>query len=129
MSSSDLDETPDISFVMTNKNKRLLTIDGYMYHQNKITEKIIYWICKQKSCWAGVHLTSDDKFVKFTNIQHNHMPTPERLEIRKLMTKIKARVNRETTAVGQIYTEELAQANLSTAALAIAPTAKEASKG
>ena len=57
------------------------------------------------------------------------MPTPERLEIRKLMTTIKARVKRETTAVGQIYTEELARSNPSTAALAIAPTAKEASKG
>jgi hypothetical protein len=128
MSSSDSDETPDISFITTNKNKRLLTIDGYMYHQNKITEKVSYWKCNQKSCWAGVHLTLNDLFLKYTKTKHNHMPTPERLEIRKMMTNIKARVNRETTAVGQIYTEELAQANLSTAALAIAPTAKEASK-
>ncbi len=55
------------------------------------------------------------------------MPTPERLEIRKMMENIKARVNRETTAVGQIYTEELARANLSTAALAIPRTTKKAS--
>jgi hypothetical protein len=59
--------------------------------------------------------------------QAYHMPTPERLEIRKMMENIKARVNRETTAVGQIYTEELARANLSTAALAIPRTTKKAS--
>ncbi len=56
------------------------------------------------------------------------MPKSERLEIRKMMTKVKTRVDRETTAIGQIYTEELAKANLSRTALAIAPTAREASK-
>lgn len=56
------------------------------------------------------------------------MPTPERLEVRKMMTNIKNRVNHETAAIGHIYTEEIARANLSAAALALAPTAKEASK-
>jgi hypothetical protein len=55
------------------------------------------------------------------------MPKPERLEIRKMLSNVKTRVNLETTAIGQIYTEEIARANLSTTALAIANTAKEAS--
>jgi hypothetical protein len=44
------------------------------------------------------------------------------------MEDIKGRVKRETTAIGQIYNEQLAQANLSRAALAIASTARGASK-
>ncbi len=56
------------------------------------------------------------------------MPVPERVEIRKLMTNIKNRVHGEATAIGQIYNEELAKANLSKSALAVAATAREASK-
>ncbi|CAF1297611.1 unnamed protein product [Adineta steineri] len=52
------------------------------------------------------------------------MPAPERLEVRKMMNNVKNRVTNETTAIGQIYTDELVRSNLSTTALALAPTAK-----
>ncbi|CAF4290819.1 unnamed protein product, partial [Adineta steineri] len=35
------------------------------------------------------------------------MPSPERLEVRKMMNNVKNRVTNETTAIGQIYTDEL----------------------
>jgi hypothetical protein len=136
MSSSDSDDTsslnsdekPIMSFLVSNKNKRLLVIDGFIYQQNKITSKVSYWICEEKLCKAGVHLSSNDVFMKYTENLHTHLPIPERLEIRKMMTNVKTRVNREATAIGQIYNDELATANLSRSALAIAPTAREASK-
>jgi hypothetical protein len=56
------------------------------------------------------------------------MPTPERLEVRKVMANIKNRVNCENTTIGHIYNEEIARANLSASALALAPSANEASK-
>ncbi|CAM4834901.1 unnamed protein product [Rotaria magnacalcarata] len=129
MPSSDADQTPTISFLISNKKKRLLVIDGYIYQQNKSTAKVIYWLCEIKLCNAGVHLNSDDQFLKYTENPHSHMPVPERLEIRKMLTNIKSRVDREATAIGQIYHEELVKANLSRAALAIAPTAREANHG
>jgi hypothetical protein len=39
---------------------------------------------------AGVHLDPHDQFIKFTKSAHIHMPVPERVEIRKLMTNVKA---------------------------------------
>ena len=54
----------------------------------------------------GVHLTNNDSFIKFTKSVHTHMPVPEKLEIRKMLLDVKNRINRETTAVGKIYTEE-----------------------
>jgi hypothetical protein len=128
MSSSDPDEAPAISFLISNKKKRLLVIDGYSYQQNKFTMKVSYWVCQEKLCTAGVHLNSKDQFMKYTESTHTHLPVPDRLEIRKMLTNVKTRVDRETGAIGQIYNEELAKANLSRAALAIAPTAREASK-
>jgi hypothetical protein len=124
----DSNETPTISFLISNKKKRLLVIDGYIYQQNKFTAKVSYWICEVKWCTAGVHLNSKDQFLKYTETTHTHLPVPERLEIRQMLTSVKTRVDRETVAIGQIYNDELAKANLSRAALAIAPTAREAIK-
>ena len=129
MSPLDSNTHPPISFVTSNKNKRLLVIDGYVYRQNKVTAKVVYWICEQKTCRAGVHLSPKDIFIKYANDDHSHMPMPERLEIRRMMDTIKHRVNSETGAIGQIYTQEIARANLSPSALAFALTAKQASKG
>jgi hypothetical protein len=127
MSSSDSNKPPTITFITSNKNKRLLVIDGFIYQQNKCTEKVSYWVCEEKMCGMGVHLSASDTFIKYTKDTHTHMPKPERLEIRKMLSSIKTRVSHEKTAIGQIYTEEIARENLSTTALAIANTAKEAS--
>lgn len=102
-------------------------IDGYVFQLNKTTTKVNYWICEEKSCDMGVHLDTNDLFIKFTKPRHKHMPTPEKVEIRKILADIKNRVIRETTAVGKIYTEELSRSNLSTNALAVVNTAKKAS--
>ena len=56
------------------------------------------------------------------------MPTPERQEIRKLLEEVNNLVNSDRTAIDQIYSEELVRANLSKVALAIASTARDASK-
>jgi hypothetical protein len=117
-----------MSFLTSNTKKRLLCLDSYIYQQNKSTSKVTYWICEEKMCWAGVHLDSNDRFLKSTKTTHNHLPTPERQEVRKMFATIKDRVVHETTAIGQIYNEELSRTNLSEAALATAHTARAASK-
>jgi len=113
MAQSVLSSTPELSFITSNKNKRLVPINGYIYLQNKSKSKDCYWICQRKMCAASVHLDLQDQFIKFTKAEHNHLPVPEQIEIRKLMTKVKARVNTETTAISQIYHEEPVKANLS----------------
>lgn len=125
---SSVDETPKISFINSNKGKRLLVVNDHVFYQNKSTSKVTYWKCQQRICSAGIHLDVNDRFLKFSNTKHTHMPTPERVEIRKLMANVKVRVTEESTAIGQIYHEELVKANLSRSALAIAATSREASK-
>ncbi|CAM4816889.1 unnamed protein product, partial [Rotaria magnacalcarata] len=89
MSSSDTDETPTISFLISNKKKRLLVIDGYIYQQNKSTAKVSYWLCEIKLCNAGVHLNSDDQFLIFqTDLEEasssNHNRTEKYTELEML---------------------------------------------
>ena len=128
MGRSLVDQTPKISFIHSNKGKRLLVVNDHVFYQNKSTSKVTYWKCEQRMCSAGVHLDINDRFMKFSTSDHTHMPTPERVEIRKLMEKVKVRVCDESTAIGQIYHEELVKAKLSRSALAIAATSREASR-
>ncbi|CAF1356593.1 unnamed protein product [Adineta ricciae] len=120
---------PLISFITSNKKKRLLVVNGYIYNLNKSTAKVNYWVCEEKMCWTGIHLNLNDEFVKHTANSHTHLAIPERREIRQLMTKVKERVTKETTAIGQIYNEELSRTNLSRGALANAHTARVANSG
>lgn len=120
-------DSPRISFVTSNKNKRLLVMNGYIYQLNKSTAKVTYWICEEKMCWAGVHLDVNDQFLKYAASSHTHLPIPEREEIRLMMSKVKERVTNETTAIGQIYNEELAHTSVSRSTLANAPSARVAS--
>ena len=128
MGQSLIDQTPKISFIHSNKGKRLLVVNNHVFYQNKSTSKVTYWKCEQRMCSAGVHLDINDRFIKFSTSDHTHMPTPERVEIRKLMENVKVRVCDESMAIGQIYHEELVKAKLSRSALAIAATSREASR-
>lgn len=72
---------PSITFVKSNKKKRLLVIDGYLFQLNKSTAKVAYCICEEKSCRMSVHPDIDDLFTKFMKSDHTYMPASERLEI------------------------------------------------
>jgi hypothetical protein len=115
------------SYVKSNKGKPLLVIGDYVFQQSgKTTAATTYWECQFKECSAVAHTdTSVGALTKQKN-DHCHPPVPEKIEIRRLMNAVKVRVACETTAIGQIYDQELAKANLSEMALVMAPTANEA---
>lgn len=96
MVQSQLD-SPRISFVTSNKNKRSLVMNGYIYQLNKSTAKVTYWICEGKMCWAGVHLDVNDQFLKYAVSSHTHLPTPEREEVCMMMSKVRERLTIENT--------------------------------
>jgi hypothetical protein len=116
-----------ISWLTSNKGKRLLIIDGFVFQSNKVLTKVTYWKCEIKECGATAHTDSNDQLVKERGT-HTHLPSPERNEIRSLKKAAKDRVKVEAISVTQIYEEELAHAQLSTTALATAPSGNEASK-
>lgn len=99
---------------------------GYVYRLKKTTTKVKYWICQSPSCTAGIHTDKDDVFIKSTG-EHQHLSTPEHIELRDLKNKMKSRIDDETTSVPKIYVEELARSNLSSVALTLAPSIVEAS--
>jgi hypothetical protein len=118
---------PTYSFVNSNKGKPLLAIGDYVFQQSgKTTMTTTYWACQWKNCSAVAHTTTKTGVLIKQKNDHCHSSIPEKIEIRQLMNKVKSRVTSETTAIGQIYDQELAKANLSTTALVMASTATEA---
>ena len=116
-----------LSFTMSNRGKPLLIYAGYVYRKKSSTAKVKYWVCQTNSCAANIHTDANDQFIK-ANGRHQHLPAPERIEIRDLKSKVKKRVQGETTSVPKIYEEELARSNLSSVALTLAPLPADASK-
>ncbi|CAF3168823.1 unnamed protein product [Rotaria socialis] len=103
----------------------MLIYSGYVYRLKKSTKNVKYWVCQSNSCAANVHTNASDQFVK-ANGQHQHLPAPERIELRDLKNKAKERVRTEATSVPKIYEEELARSNISSAALILAPLPADA---
>ena len=116
-----------ISWLASNKGKRLLVIDGFVFQSNKISAKVTYWKCEVKECGATALTNSNDQLIS-QNGEHTHLPPPERIEIRLLKNSAKDRVKSEAIPITQIYAEAVAHAHLSVAALATTPSGNEVSK-
>ena len=119
---------PKYSYIKSNKNKSLLVVvDDYVFQQSgKATEATTYWACQYKDCSAVAHTTTGPGALKKQKNAHCHPSIPEKIEIRQLMNKVKSRIASATTAIGQIYDQEMAKTNLSTGALIMVVTALEA---
>jgi hypothetical protein len=78
-----------------------------------------------RSCGVSIQ-TDENNMYKATKGQHDiHLPDPERIELLGFKQKVKDPLTKETTSITGIYDQELAAANLSPVALALAPLAKD----
>ncbi len=114
-------------FLMSNKGKPLLVLNGIAYKKNKETKTKKYWICQSNGCGAYVHTSIQDVVLKTTG-DHNHLPHPEKLELKTFRTKVKQRVMKETTPITKIYEEEVIASQMPPETLAIVPLARELRK-
>ena len=117
--------TSDLKFSTTTKGKPLLIYDGYMYTLNRDRTNVKCWRCQERTCSAKIHTDKNDN-LNFCSDNYNHLSTPESIELAELKHNIKCRVLKESTAIANIYDQELAAANLTVTALSIALSSNEA---
>ena len=117
--------TSGLKFSTTTKGGPLLIYDGYMYTLNRERTNIKYWRCQERTCSATIHTDKNDN-LKGCNDKHNHLSTPESIELVELKHNVKCRVLKESTAIANIYDQELAAANLTITALSMALSSNEA---
>ncbi|CAF1550417.1 unnamed protein product, partial [Adineta ricciae] len=114
-----------LTFGYSTKSKPTVCFDGYVYTLNKDRGTVKYWRCEDRSCSAFLHTDGNNKYKAHTGTHVGHLPSPERVELMALSRKVKERVVKETTPIARIYEQELAAAQLSRTALALAPSARE----
>ena len=81
-------ESARISFTTSNRGKLMLIYLGSVYRLKKSMDKVKYWAFQTNSCSANVHTDTNEQFIK-ANGQHQHLPAPERMELRDLKNKMK----------------------------------------
>ena len=113
-----------ISFLTSNKGKKLLLSNEYLFKCNKTTHAKKYWICIERGCGVSIQTNLSDQLLLITG-DHNHVVNPDLIEAKVLKEKMKHRILTETTSLTQIYDQEIANAKLSEASTAQFPTVIE----
>ncbi|CAF3605993.1 unnamed protein product [Rotaria sp. Silwood1] len=122
-----MSNTPIITFSQSNKGKRVIICDGFVYQLNKSCPEVKYWRCENRLCSAVLHTDANDQFKARKGDHSSHLPSPEHIEILNFNANVKERVTTEAIPIARIYDEELAKAQLSQTALCIVPLAQDAS--
>ena len=122
-------ETPfshPISFVMSQKGRKMVNIDSFIFKLNKTTNTKKYYRCTDLNCTVTLHTDLDDNILKI-NDEHLHPPEPEDVQIRIFKQTVKARAIAEATPIPQVYDEAAARIGLSTLSIAALPSQRELS--
>lgn len=121
-----MDPPNKISFLYSQKGKKILVMENFIFKLNKTTNTTKYYRCNDARCSFVVHTDLNDVLLK-TKGEHCHPPEPEEVEIRTFRQVVKARAVNETTPIPQIYDQEALRMNLSNLSIASLPSQREIS--
>ena len=101
-----------MEFTTTEKGRRKLIKDGYMYvFKKQLANDNSSWECvlrrKESQCRATVKLSPTDEFIEQNN-EHTHAPSATEVEVTKVLTSIKRKAETTDETSQQILGRELA---------------------
>ena len=114
-------------FLVSNKGKPLLVLNGIVFKKDKETKTKWCWVCQAVGCGVYVHTSMQDAVLKIAG-NHNHLPRPENMALKDFRTKLKQRVMTETTPITNIYEEEVIASEMPPQTVAIMQLARELRK-
>lgn len=89
--------THPFKFINSKRGKKVLVLDGYIFHFHSKFRTTYYFKCshKSKGCGAGINLKNwNEKHCTFdsyqvTNSEHlNHLPDPEKIKKKEKQNKV-----------------------------------------
>ena len=101
-----------MEFTTTEKGRRKLIKDGYMYvFKKQLANDNSSWECvlrrKESQCRATVKLSPTDEFIEENN-EHTHAPSATEVEVTKVLMSIKRKAETTGETTQQILGRELA---------------------
>ncbi|CAF2735331.1 unnamed protein product [Rotaria sp. Silwood2] len=91
--------------------------------KNNETKAKKYWVSQVAGCGVYVRNNIQDIVLHVTD-NHNHLPYPENIPLKRFSTKVKQRVMKETTPITKIY-EVVGASEMRPQTLAIIPLARD----
>ncbi|KAI5643243.1 FLYWCH zinc finger domain-containing protein [Phthorimaea operculella] len=95
--------------IIKSKNgKDQLVHQGHIYSVNKIVEDIYYWSCIKKcsekcDVWLKTVLRENKHYIKNETVRnHNHMPDPDEIRVRRLHVQLRKRARNSMDSPAQI---------------------------
>jgi hypothetical protein len=101
-----------LSTFVTEKNKEGLSYLGFSYRRGYTAANgSISWRCIDKPNCSGRLKTDARKRHPELTTEHDHLPNPERAEVRRVVKNMRTRSEQETVAIPTIYRQEARLAN------------------
>lgn len=109
-----------LEFITSEKGKRKLCVNGYLYYQDKKANTKIYWKCdKYYKLKCGARITTQEEIILLNSGTHNHIANAAEIEGMKMMNNIRDHAKRTQDAPHFIVST--ASVGVSQAAAAILP--------
>ncbi|XP_067668277.1 uncharacterized protein [Haliotis asinina] len=90
-------------FVISQRGARQVIHQSYRYKLNRTGDTAVYWRCAQTGCKGNISTVGE--FIRTVTGAHNHPPEDE--TSMKLISNLRKRSREETTAIQQIYNDEI----------------------
>ncbi|XP_078504908.1 uncharacterized protein LOC144763308 isoform X6 [Lissotriton helveticus] len=102
MFSQEKEENIEATYTTSQKGKRQLIVDGYIFNREKDIGERTMWKCPKyyKQKCRGRAITKNEKVIHHT--EHNHVPSKAKTSIRKRMRELKARAKEKSASTSEI---------------------------
>ncbi|XP_069090519.1 zinc finger protein 182-like isoform X5 [Pleurodeles waltl] len=109
MFSQEKEENLEATYTTSQKGKKQLIVDGYIFNREKDNGERTMWKCPKyyKQKCRGRAITKNEKVIHHT--EHNHVPSKAKTSIRKRMRELKARAGEKSTSTSEILKDKIAE--------------------
>ncbi|CAK8697796.1 unnamed protein product [Clavelina lepadiformis] len=104
-----------MEFISSEKGKRKLALNGFMYVRNKTKNGVTYWRCEDYlKCKSRVSTAEDDSLMR-TPSEHSHPPNPARVIVARAKASMRDRAVKSDERTSNIIQSETQDISLTTA--------------
>ena len=106
-----------MEFILSNKGKRKLALNGFLYVCDKSKNGVTYWRCENfRKCRSRVSTAEDDSLMREPT-EHSHSPDPACVEVARSKARIRHRAMNSDEAISNIIQRETRDLSFAAAGL------------
>ncbi|XP_076820937.1 uncharacterized protein LOC143466184 [Clavelina lepadiformis] len=104
-----------MEFILSDKGKRKLALNGFLYVRDKATNGVTYWRCEEFLKCKSRESTAEDDSLKRAPSEHSHPPNPARVIVARAQASMRNRAVNSDERTSNIIQSETQDISLATA--------------